>query len=106
MLLRTLSAQILSVVRRWPIIHWPVHQAARLIIKTGWGEKYVREVLGPNAQTDADYRDWILAHDTLSDGDRTAIINGADDARFEQHDQLNLVATRCLPPEQPADKGN
>ena len=73
MLLRTLSAQILSVVRRWPIIHWPVHQVARLIIKTGWGEKYVREVLGPNAQTDAEYRDWILAHDTLSDGDRTAI---------------------------------
>ena len=73
MLLRTVSAQILSLVRRWPIVHWPVHQAARLIIKTGWGEKYVREVLGPNAQTDTEYRDWILAHDTLSDADLAAI---------------------------------
>lgn len=73
MLLRTVSAQILSVVRRSPIIHWPVHQAARLIIKTAWGEKYVREVLGPNAQTDAAYRDWIVAHDTLTDADRASI---------------------------------
>ncbi len=73
MLLRTVSAQILSVVRRWPIVHWPVHQVARLIIRTGWGEKYVREVLGPDAQTDAAYRDWILAHDTLTEADRAGI---------------------------------
>ena len=73
MLIRTISARALSVIRRWPFVHWPVHQVARLIVKTGWGEKYVREVLGPDAQTDAQYRDWIAAHDTLSDADRTAI---------------------------------
>jgi glycosyltransferase involved in cell wall biosynthesis len=73
MLLRTLSARALSVVRRSPVLHWPVHQIARLIVRTGWGEKYVREVLGPDAQTDAQYREWIAVHDTLSDEDRAAI---------------------------------
>ena len=73
MLLRTLSAHALSLVRRSPVLHWPVHQVARLIIKTGWGEKYVREVLGPDAQSDEAYRRWIAAHDTLSDADRDAI---------------------------------
>ena len=73
MLIRTISARALSVIRRWPFVHWPVHQVARLIVKTDWGEKYVREVLGPDAQTDAKYREWIAAHDTLSDADRTAI---------------------------------
>eukprot|EP01035_Chromulina_nebulosa_P063757 gene63757-87200_t len=73
MLIRTLSAQILSVVRRWPLVHWPVHQAARLMVKTPWGEKYIRDVLGPDAQTDAQYREWIAAHDTLGDDDRAAI---------------------------------
>ncbi len=73
MLLRTLSTHALSLVRRSPVLHWPVHQVARLIIKTGWGEKYVREVLGPDAQSDEAYRRWIAAHDTLSDADRDAI---------------------------------
>lgn len=73
MLLQTVSAQILSVVRRWPIIHWPVHQAARLIVRTRWGEQYVRRVLGPDAQTDAEYRQWILANETLNEADRAAI---------------------------------
>ena len=74
MLLRTLSAHALSLVRRSPVLHWPVHQVARLIIKTGWGEKYVREVLGPDAQSDEAYRRWIAAYDTLSDTDRAAIL--------------------------------
>ena len=74
MLLRTLSAHALSLVRRSPVLHWPVHQIARLIIKTGWGEKYVREVLGPDAQSDEAYRRWIAAYDTLSDTDRAAIL--------------------------------
>ena len=89
MSLRTVSAQILSVVRRSPILHWPVHQAARLIVKTGWGEKYVREVLGPSAQTDAEYRDWILAHDTLSDGDRAAITDQI--ARMSNSPTISVV---------------
>ncbi len=71
--IRAATAKALNVVRRWPVIHWPVHQAARLMVRTAWGERFVRGVLGPDAQTDAQYRLWIQAHDTLTDADRAAI---------------------------------
>ena len=71
--IRAATAKALSVVRRWPLVHWPVHQAARLMIKTAWGERFVRGVLGPDAQSDAQYREWIAAYDTLTDEDRTGI---------------------------------
>lgn len=71
--LRATTAAALGVVRRFPPVHWVVHQAALQIIKTPWGERFVRGVVGPQAQTDKEYRAWILAHDTLSDEDRDAI---------------------------------
>ena len=89
MLLRTVSAQALAVVRRWPIIHWPVHQAARLLIRTEWGERFVRGVLGPDAQSDAAYRQWIATHDTLSDADRQAISDHI--ARMIDPPQISVV---------------
>ena len=71
--IRAATARALNVVRRWPVVHWPVHQAARLMIRSAWGERFVRGVLGPDAQTDAQYRIWLQAHDTLTDSDRDAI---------------------------------
>lgn len=70
---RATAAAALSVVRRWPPAHAVVHRLALMIIKTRWGERFVRGVVGPEAQTDAEYRAWILAHDTLSDEDRDGI---------------------------------
>ena len=87
--IRAATAQALSVVRRWPLVHWPVHQAARLMIKTPWGEQFVRGVLGPDAQTDAQYRLWVQAHDTLTDTDRQAI--AAHIARMTDPPRISVV---------------
>lgn len=71
--LRATTAAALSVVRRLAPLHWLVHQAALQLIKTRWGERFVRGVVGPQAQTDKEYRGWIQAYDTLTDQDRDAI---------------------------------
>jgi len=76
--LRATTAAALRVVRRWPPVHWVVHQAALQVIKTRWGERFVRSVVGPEAQTDTEYRAWVAAYDTLSDVDRNAIRNHID----------------------------
>jgi len=71
--LRATTAAALRIVRRWPPVHAVVHAVALQLVKTRWGERFVRGVVGPQAQTDQEYRTWILAHDTLSDADRAAI---------------------------------
>ncbi len=70
---RATLAQFLAILRRWPVIHWPVHQAALLIIRTPWGERFVRQVLSDSSQSDAEYRQWAAQYDTLTDDDRAAI---------------------------------
>ncbi len=70
---RARLAEVLAILRRWPVIHWPVHQVALLIIKTPWGERFVRQVLSDTSQTDAEYQHWAAEYDTLTDDDRTAI---------------------------------
>lgn len=87
--IRAVTAKALSVVRRWPIVHWPVHQAARLMIKTAWGERFVRSVLGPDAQSDAQYRQWITAYDTLTEQDRADI--AAHLARMSDPPKISVV---------------
>jgi GT2 family glycosyltransferase len=68
-----------------------VHQVALQLIKTRWGERFVRGVVGPQAQTDAAYRAWIQAYDTLSDGDRDAIRAHID--RFAERPLISVVMT-------------
>ena len=71
--LRLFVARTLDLIRGWPPVHARVHRAALLLIKTRWGERFVRGVLGPESMTDGQYRGWVAAHDTLSDDDRHAI---------------------------------
>ncbi|HEX7887079.1 MAG TPA: glycosyltransferase, partial [Phenylobacterium sp.] len=87
--LRTTTVAALSVVRRLPPVHWAVHQVALLIIKTRWGERFVRSVVGPQAQTDREYRAWIAAYDTLSDEDRDAIRRHID--RLAERPLISVV---------------
>jgi GT2 family glycosyltransferase len=86
---RATAAAALSVVRRWPPIHGVVHRIALLLIKTRWGERFVRGVVGPEAQTDAEYRAWIQAYDTLTDHDRQAI--AAHIARMAHRPLISVV---------------
>jgi len=88
---RATTAAALSVVRRAPPVHWAVHQVALQLIKTRWGERFVRGVVGPQAQTDAEYRAWIAAYDTLSDHDRDAIRAHID--RFAERPVISVVMT-------------
>jgi GT2 family glycosyltransferase len=71
--LRATAAAVLRVVRRWPPLHAVVHAGALVAIKTSWGERFVRSVVGAEAQTDREYQAWIDAYDTLSDDDRDQI---------------------------------
>jgi len=87
--LRDTTAAALRVVRRWPPVHWVVHQIALQMIRTPWGERFVRGVVGPQAQTDKEYRAWIAAHDTLSDADRDAIRAHID--RFVRRPTISVV---------------
>ena len=89
--LRAITAAALRVVRRLPPVHWAVHQAALQMIKTPWGERFVRGVVGAQAQTDKDYRAWIQAYDTLSDEDRDAIRHHID--RLRQRPIISVVMT-------------
>jgi len=89
--LRATTVAALRVVRRFPPVHWLVHQAALQMIKTPWGERFVRGVVGAQAQTDKEYRAWIAAYDTLSDQDRDAIRNHID--RFRQRPAISVVMT-------------
>jgi len=86
--LRATTAAALRIVRRWPPVHAVVHAVALQLIKTRWGERFVRGVVGPQAQTDKEYRAWIAAHDTLSHADRAAI---ADHIRRMAHRPLISV---------------
>lgn len=89
--LRATAASVLRVVRRWPPVHAVVHRLALQLIKTRWGERFVRGVVGPEAQTDAEYRTWIRAYDTLSDHDRDAIRAHID--RFAARPLISVVMT-------------
>ncbi len=89
--LRATAAATLRVVRRWPPVHAVVHTLALQIIKTRWGERFVRGVVGPEAQTDAEYRAWVAAYDTLSDGDRDAIRRHID--RMAERPLISVVMT-------------
>jgi len=89
--LRATTLSALGVVRRWPPVHAVVHQVALQLIKTRWGERFVRGVVGPQAQTDAEYRAWIQAYDTLSDDDRDAIRAHID--RFAEQPPISVVMT-------------
>jgi GT2 family glycosyltransferase len=89
--LRATAAATLRVVRRWPPVHAVVHALALQIIKTRWGERFVRGVVGPEAQTDAEYRAWVAAHDTLSDEDRDAIRRHID--RMAERPLISVVMT-------------
>ncbi|RAK65538.1 glycosyltransferase family 2 protein [Phenylobacterium kunshanense] len=89
--LRATAAATLRVVRRWPPVHAVVHALALQIIKTRWGERFVRGVVGPEAQTDAEYRAWVAAHDTLSDEDRDAIRRHID--RMPEPPLISVVMT-------------
>jgi glycosyltransferase involved in cell wall biosynthesis len=70
---RASTAVALQVVRRWPPVHALVHQVALLIIKTHWGRSFVRGVVSPQTQTDAEYRAWSERYDALSPDDHAAI---------------------------------
>lgn len=87
--LRDTTASALGVVRRWPPVHWAVHQIALQMIRTRWGERFVRSVVGAQAQTDKEYAAWIAAYDTLSDEDRDAIRNHID--RFAERPTISVV---------------
>ncbi len=87
--LRDTTAFALGVVRRWPPVHWAVHQIALQMIRTRWGERFVRGVVGAQAQTDKEYAAWIAAYDTLSDEDRDAIRNHID--RFAERPTISVV---------------
>lgn len=89
--LRATILSALGVVRRWPPVHAVVHQIALQLIKTRWGERFVRGVVGPQAQTDAEYRAWIQAHDTLSSDDRKAVRAHID--RFAARPLISVVMT-------------
>lgn len=96
--LRATTAAALGIVRRWPPVHAVVHQVALQLIKTRWGERFVRGVVGPQAQTDAEYRAWVQAYDTLSEPDRDAIRAHID--RLSERPLISVVMTawRSDPP--------
>jgi GT2 family glycosyltransferase len=89
--LRSTTAAALRVVRRWPPVHAVVHAVAVQMTKTRWGERFVRSVVGPEAQTDAEYRAWIEKYDTLSDEDRDAIRRHID--RLKRKPLISVVMT-------------
>ncbi|MBU1375738.1 MAG: glycosyltransferase [Alphaproteobacteria bacterium] len=88
---RATAASALRVVRRWPPVHAVVHAIALQLIKTRWGERFVRGVVGPEAQTDAEYRAWTQAYDTLTDDDRDAIRAHID--RFAERPLISVAMT-------------
>lgn len=59
--------------------------------RTRWGERFVRSIVGPEAQTDAEYRAWVTAYDTLSDDDRDAIRAHID--RMPRKPVISVVMT-------------
>ncbi len=71
--LRAIAARARDIVRRWPAAHALMHGAAQLLIKTPWGERFVRSVVSAEALTDRQYRAWFETYDTLTDDDRIAI---------------------------------
>lgn len=72
-LVRDLTTEALAQVRRVPLVHKLVHAIALLIIKTRWGERFVRSIVEPQGFTDAEYRAWSERYDVLTDADRKGI---------------------------------
>jgi glycosyltransferase involved in cell wall biosynthesis len=70
---RDLAADVLSHIRRVPLVHRPVHWVAVLLVKTPLGARLIRSVLSTEAHSPTTYEAWVEAHDTLSDDDRAAI---------------------------------
>lgn len=71
--LRAIAARARDIVRRWPLAHGLMHGAAELLVKTPWGERFVRSVVSAEALTDKQYRAWTHGYDTLTDDERVAI---------------------------------
>lgn len=88
---RDLSRNVLKTVRRVPALHGLVHAVAVQMTRTRWGERFVRNVTGPQAQSDAEYRDWIARYDTLGDDDRRAI--AAHIGRMAKPPLISVVMT-------------
>ncbi|MEW5686277.1 MAG: glycosyltransferase family 2 protein [Pseudomonadota bacterium] len=95
--LRATAASALRIVRRWPPVHAVVHAGALLVIKTAWGERFVRSVLGAEAQTEREYRAWISRYDTLSDEDRDAIRGHIDRMSYRPVISVVMAAWRSDP---------
>lgn len=71
--LRAAAASLLAVIRRWPLVHRPVHALAVILTRTPWGERATREVLNPPGHTDAQYRAWAAVHEDLTEAGRAAM---------------------------------
>ncbi|WP_337186467.1 glycosyltransferase family 2 protein [Phenylobacterium sp.] len=89
--LRATTVAALRIVRRWPPVHAVVHQLALQLIKTRWGERFVRGAVGPEAQTDREYRAWVETYDTLDDANRDAI--RAHISRLARRPLISVVMT-------------
>ncbi|MDZ4369948.1 MAG: glycosyltransferase family 2 protein [Phenylobacterium sp.] len=95
---RAVSYQALRVVRRFPLVHAPVHAVAERLAGTKWGARYIRAVLGKGALGQHEYLDWVEKHDTLSASDRTAI--GDHIARMPRRPLISVVMpVYAAPPE-------
>lgn len=70
---RALSVAALKVIRRLPLVHGPVHAAAKLLEKTPAGARYIRSVVDPTSLSVTDYGAWIDRYDRLRPADRAAI---------------------------------
>ena len=86
---RDLARNLLKAVRRAPVLHGFVHGVAVAMTKTRWGERLVRDLTGPQAQSDDEYRDWVARYDTLSDDDRQAIL--AHIGRLERPPLISVI---------------
>ena len=86
---RDLAADVLTHIRRVPLVHRPVHWIAVLLVKTPLGARFVRSVLSTEAHSTTTYQAWVEAYDTLSDADRAAI--AAHVARMARTPLISVV---------------
>lgn len=64
---------LLKQIRRYPVLHRPVHRLAVEFTRVPLGARMVRAVLEPQYVTTSDYQRWIERNDTIRDDDRKAI---------------------------------
>src|SRR5436190_10478560 len=88
-LFRDLTAAVLTRIRRFPLVHAPVHWAAVLLVKTPLGARFIRSVLTTEAHSPEAYQDWVRHYDTLKAGDRAAI--AAHIARMADKPLISVV---------------